>query len=52
MSPLSPTQVAELLDTCRELASEREQVTAVLSALPDSFAEVRAALNHLHRILN
>lgn len=51
MAPLSATHVSELIDTCVQLAKEREQIAAVIGGLPDSFSEVRAALNELHRIL-
>jgi DNA-directed RNA polymerase subunit F len=51
MAPLSPTHVRELIETCAQLAKEREQIAAVVASLPDSFSEVRAALNELHRIL-
>ena len=51
MAPLSQSHVAELIETCTQLAKEREQIAAVVIGLPDSFAEVRAALNELHRIL-
>ena len=43
--------VAELIDTCVELSRERQRIAAVVAELPDSFSEVRAALNELHRIL-
>jgi hypothetical protein len=51
MAPLSPTHVTELIETCAQLAKERAQIAAVVAGLPDSFSEVRAALNELHRIL-
>jgi hypothetical protein len=51
MAPLSHSHVAELLDTCVELSRERQRIAAVVAELPDSFSEVRAALNELHRIL-
>lgn len=51
MAPLSPTHVTELIETCALLAKEREQIAAVVAGLPDSFSEVRAALNELHRLL-
>ena len=51
MAPLAPSQVVQLLETCQQMASERAEIVAVLEQLPDSFAEVRAALNQLHGIL-
>ena len=51
MAPLSPTHVAQLLETCAQLAAERAAVAAVLADLPESFAAVRAALNQLQRIV-
>lgn len=51
MAPLAPTHVTELIETCAQLTKEREQIMAVVAGLPDSFSEVRAALNELHRIL-
>ena len=51
MAPLSQSNVAELIEACAQLSKEREQTAAVVAGLPDSFSEVRAALNELHRIL-
>ena len=51
MAPLSPQSVAELLETCRGLVREREQIAAVLADLPESVASLRAALNRLHAIV-
>lgn len=51
MAPLSPSHVAELIETCAQLTREREQIARILSGLPESFSELRAALNELHRIL-
>lgn len=51
MAPLPASQVSELIETCVALAKQREQVERVLAALPESFAEVRSALNELHRIM-
>ena len=51
MAPLSPSNVSELIDTCAQLAREREQIAGIVAGLPDSFAELRAALNELHGIL-
>lgn len=52
MAPLSPTQVSQLIDTCAQLSRQREQVATVLARLPESFADLRAALNELHRIVS
>lgn len=51
MAQLSPQHVNQLLDACAQMAREREAVVQVLAALPDSFTEVRKALNELHRIV-
>lgn len=51
MAPLSPSHVDELIETCAQLTREREQIARILSGLPESFSELRAALNELHRIL-
>lgn len=51
MAPLPPSDVAALIETCARLTKEREQMATLLTALPESFGEVRAALNELHRIL-
>ena len=51
MAPLSQSHVVELIDTCVELSRERQKIAAVVAELPNSFSEVRAALNELHRIL-
>lgn len=51
MAPLSSSHVDELIETCAQLTREREQIARVLSGLPESFSELRAALNELHRIL-
>lgn len=51
MAPLSSSQVDELIETCTQLTGEREQIARVLSGLLESFSELRAALNELHRIV-
>jgi DNA-binding GntR family transcriptional regulator len=51
MAPLSPESVRELLDACEQMAKERAEITAILETLPATFAEVRAALNRLHQIV-
>jgi len=51
MAPLSPADVAALLETCAELTRFRADVAAVLQDLPESFGEVRSALNKLNRLL-
>ena len=43
MAPPSPASVAELLGACEQMARERDEIAAVLDALPATFAEVRAA---------
>lgn len=52
MAPLSPEAVAELLDTCNQLARERQEIAAVLTDLPESVSALRAALNRLHRLVS
>ena len=47
MAPLLSSDVSELIETCAQLAREREQITRVVACLPDSFAEVRTALTRL-----
>lgn len=51
MAPLAPSQVAELLESCSQMAKERVAIAAILADLPESFAAVRAALNDLKRIV-
>ena len=51
MAPLSPSDVTELLETCRQLTVERQQIAAVLADLPESVAALRTALNRLHRLV-
>ena len=36
MAPPSPSDVHKLLETCQELARERQQIANVLADLPDS----------------
>lgn len=52
MSPLSPSQVTELIQTCAELLERHRRIEDALADLPESFTAVRAALNELHRIVN
>ena len=52
MAPLSPAAVTQLLESCEQMAREREQITAVLAKLPTSWASVRDALNRLQGIVN
>ncbi len=51
MAPLSGSQVSALIDACDALLREREQITAIVGTLPNSFTAVRKALNDLHRLL-
>jgi hypothetical protein len=51
MAPLSPLHVNELIETCVQFAREREQIACIVLGLPESFAELRTALNELHRML-
>lgn len=51
MVPLGPDAVQRLLDSCAEMAADRRQIAAVLGRLPTSVAELRAALNELHRLV-
>jgi hypothetical protein len=51
MAPLSQSHVGELIDSCAEMARERQAMAAVLADLPMSFAAVRTALNELQRIV-
>lgn len=52
MAPLSQSHVAELLESCAQMAMERTAIAAILADLPDSFGAVREALNQLQRIVN
>jgi hypothetical protein len=47
MAPLSVSHVNQLLDSCADMARERAAIVEILSSLPDSFGEVRKALNEL-----
>jgi hypothetical protein len=51
MAPLSQSHVAELLESCAQMARERSAIAAILADLPDSFGAVREALNQLQRIV-
>jgi hypothetical protein len=51
MAPLSQATVAELIDDYAQMTRERAEIAAVLESLPESFGELRAALNRLHCIL-
>jgi len=51
MAPLSQSHVADLIETCVELSRERDQIRDVVATLPNSFAELRAALNKLHNLI-
>jgi hypothetical protein len=51
MAPLSPSAVADLIESSALMARERAEMIAVLEQLPTSFAAVRSALNALQRIL-
>jgi hypothetical protein len=51
MAPLGQHQVHQLLDSCAEMAREREAIHQILSTLPEKWVEVRTALNELHRIV-
>ncbi len=50
-APLSRDQMTELLAITATLFEERRRIRTVLERLPESFAEVRALLNELHRTL-
>jgi len=52
MAPLSASDVTELLETCRQLTVERQQIAAVLADLPESVAALRSALNRLHAVVH
>lgn len=51
MAPLPATKVAALIEACDQLVREREQIATIVAALPNSFGELRTALNDLHRIV-
>ena len=51
MAPLGPQHIQQLLDACAQMTREREAIVAVLASLPESFGEVREALNELQRIV-
>jgi len=48
---LTESQTRGLLETCRQLTVERQQIAAVLADLPESVAALRSALNRLHRLV-
>lgn len=50
-SPTCAGDHADLLETSEGLARERIEIAVILAHPPESFAEVRAALNELHRTL-
>lgn len=52
MAPLSEGHVVALLETCEQMARERDAIAAVLAGLTSPFGDVRAALNELHRIMS
>ncbi|MGE0307158.1 MAG: hypothetical protein AB7Q27_15525 [Acidimicrobiia bacterium] len=52
MAPLSAGHVHQLLDSCAEMARERDAIAAVLAGLASPFGDVRRALNDLHRIMS
>jgi hypothetical protein len=52
MAPLSVSHVNQLLESCADMARERAAIVEILSSLPDSFGEVRKALNELQRIVS
>ena len=52
MAPLSQSHVADLLESCSQMATERSAIAAILADLPDSFGAVREALNQLQRIVS
>lgn len=52
MAPLSEGHVVALLDTCAQMARERDAIAAVLAGLSSPFGDVRTALNEMHRILS
>jgi len=49
---LPPGQVGRLLDTVEALLRERAALTAALEELGPEWADVRARLNQVHRILD
>ena len=52
LAPLSPGHVHELIESCDQMAREREAILRILSSLPANWLEVRKALNELHRIVS
>jgi hypothetical protein len=51
MAPLPARDVDRLLAACAELTREREQIRNLLARLPGTVAELRTALNELHRLV-
>lgn len=51
MAALSPSAIAELLETCEQYARERAEIAAILANLPESVAALRGALNQLHQLV-
>jgi hypothetical protein len=52
MAPLSAEHVGDLIDSCAQMAREREAIHAVLTGLASPFGDVRKALNDLQRIVS
>lgn len=52
LAPLSPGHVHELIESCDQMAREREAILRILSTLPANWLEVRKALNELHQIVS
>ena len=50
-APLTALQTTRLLDTVEALLEERAELQRILTALPSSILEVRAALNEMSRVL-
>jgi hypothetical protein len=51
MAPLRPDDVAQLLESCAELAAERRELIRVLQRLRHTFPAVRQALNEIATII-
>ncbi len=50
-APLTALQTTRMLDTIEALLDERAELQRILSSLPSSILEVRAALNDMARIV-